>query len=442
MKFVDVVELKLNAGKGGDGAVAFRRELYVPKGGPAGGDGGKGGDIIFIASNDIGTLLDLKFQKIIKADDGENGQNKNKHGHKAKNKYIKIPVGTLIINKKTNKILFDFIKNGQEHVIAKGGIGGRGNSRFASSRNKAPTIFERGKLGEEIEIKCELKLLADVGFIGLPNAGKSTLLSVLTKAKPQIANYEFTTLNPQLGVSVDKNKRSFVIADLPGLIKGASYGKGLGHIFLKHIERCRVIVHVIDSYIDDYNKEKNNLIFDRYETINKELKDYNLKILEKKQIIVLNKIDLVESDFNKQKLKDFKQKLKDEFIMEVSGLTKINLEQLKIEIANLLDEIESHLLWKTEKQIQDEQKEYKLYKFENPNYNIEIKIEKLGTNKWNVFGSSVFNIYHRFPPKTRDNLLIFNNELQKIGVFDELRKKKVKQGDIIKIFELEMEWKD
>ena len=438
MKFVDSIKLTVSAGKGGDGAVAFRRELYIPKGGPAGGDGGKGGDVIFVASTNINTLLELKFQKLIKAKDGDNGQQKNMHGHSAKDRYIKVPVGTLVINEKTNSIICDFKINHQEFIIAKGGSGGRGNSRFANSRNKAPTIFECGNLGEELEITLELKLLADIGFVGLPNAGKSTLLSVLTKAKPQIADYEFTTINPQLGVSIDKNNRSFVIADLPGLIKGASLGKGLGLLFLKHIERCRVIVHIIDAS-NNYGKDDVNDIYKRYQIIVNELKAYNPKLLKREQLIVLNKIDVEGSSQSILLLKD---KIKNIKIIEVSALQQKNLEQLKIEIANLLENNDATPLWTTEDKNKILKDNHKLYKFNDFQSVDSFKITNLGNGRWNVTGDGVFKIYHKFPPTTSDNLLVFNNQLKKLGIFEELRNKKALSGDTIIIFDIEMEWKD
>ncbi len=430
MRFVDLIELEITAGKGGDGAVAFRRELYVPKGGPAGGDGGKGGDVIFEASNNLNTLVELSFQKIIKADDGANGQHKNMHGHKAKDKYIQVPVGTIIFNKETNEIICDLKNNKEQFIVAKGGKGGKGNARFVNSKNKAPTIFECGDLGEHLFIRCELKLLADVGFVGLPNAGKSTLLSVLTKAKPQIAGYSFTTISPQLGVCIDKNKRSFTIADLPGLIKGASLGKGLGHIFLKHIERCRVIVHVIDAS-SNYTYDSN--LFIKYQTIINELREYNPSLLKRKQIIVLNKIDAETSIKN---IEEFKKNNISEKMIEVSGLNRLNLENLKIEIGNLLD------LAKSEENNEFvEKKDHFIYEYKNI-MSSDFIVSNLGNGKWNVSGKAVFKIYHKYPPKTYDNLLVFNDQLKTIGVFDELRKQKAKDGDLIIIYDLEMEWKD
>ncbi len=434
MKFVDSIELKIIGGKGGDGAVAFRRELYVPKGGPAGGDGGKGGDVIFIAKNNVNTLFELKNKKIIKADDGTNGQHKNMHGKNAEDKYVCVPVGTLITNQKTNEIMCDLSTENKKYVIAYGGKGGRGNSRFANSKNKAPTIFECGDLGQQIFIKCELKLLADVGFVGLPNAGKSTLLSVLTMAKPQISNYEFTTINPQLGVCKDKNNNSFVIADLPGLIEGASSGKGLGHIFLKHIERCRIIVHVIDIS-SNYTIDK--YIYKKYEIILKELKQYNLDLLKKQQLIVLNKIDTKTSEEN---IKYFKKKIKNVNIIEISALKKINLENLKIEISNLLTKIQKPQLTSDESN-NTLIKNHIIYEYVNKKTD-EFKIININKNKWKIEGEAIFRIYHKYPPTTHDNLLMFNNILKKIGVFNELRKRQAKQGDIIQIYDLEMEWND
>ena len=258
--FIDEVKITVKAGKGGNGIVAFRREKYVPKGGPAGGDGGNGGSVIFVGESGLTTLLDLRYNKVLKAADGENGMAKNCFGKAADNIYVKVPLGTVIYDEVLGSVIADITKHGQEVVICKGGKGGRGNSSFATSRVPAPYICESGLPGEEKSLKIELKVLADVGLVGLPNAGKSTLISVVSAAKPKIANYPFTTLVPNLGVVGVKDGRSFVMADLPGLIEGASIGAGLGLNFLKHIERTRVIAHVIDMDPLDKSDPYNNYL--------------------------------------------------------------------------------------------------------------------------------------------------------------------------------------
>ena len=239
MQFIDKAKITVKAGKGGDGIVSFRKEAYVPKGGPAGGDGGKGGSIIFEATTHLSTLLDLRYNRLYQAKNGENGMPKKMHGADAKDLVVRVPIGTVIYEAKSGRIMADLVEDKQRAVIAKGGRGGRGNCRFATSRNPAPQICERGEPGENYEIVCELKLLADVGLVGFPSVGKSTLLSVVSRAKPEIADYHFTTIVPNLGVVQAPDGRSFVMADLPGLIEGASQGKGLGYQFLRHIERCR-----------------------------------------------------------------------------------------------------------------------------------------------------------------------------------------------------------
>lgn len=246
MQFIDRVKIKVKAGNGGDGITAFRREKYIPFGGPSGGDGGNGGSVVFEADENKSTLLDLRFSKLVQAKHGDNGKTKKMHGARGKDAIIRVPQGTLIKNPKTGAILADLTKHGQRAIIAKGGKGGRGNFHFKSANNTAPQFSEKGGLGEEFEIGIELKLLADVGLVGFPSVGKSTLLSVVSRARPEIASYDFTTITPNLGMVQVPDGRSFVMADLPGLIEGASSGKGLGHQFLRHIERCRVIIHVID----------------------------------------------------------------------------------------------------------------------------------------------------------------------------------------------------
>lgn len=432
MKFIDVAKIKLFAGKGGDGAVAFHRELYVPKGGPSGGDGGNGGSIIFVGEEGMSTLLDLKYQREIKALDGENGTVKNMHGKNALNKYIKVPLGTLIYNNETNEIIGDIVEHQQEIILANGGQGGRGNARFANSKNKAPTIFEAGDLGETLEIRCELKVLADVGLVGLPNAGKSTLLAKISKAKPQIADYPFTTLKPQLGVVRDDSNYSFVAADLPGLIAGAAIGKGLGHDFLRHIERCKLIVHVLDMS-GNYGTED---VYQNYLNIKTELKDYNYKLELRKEIIVANKMDLEISMAN---LATFKKQMPTAEIIEVSGLKNQNLALLINQIGTTLRSInENKALWQLDEPI-EEQEDYKVYTYDMPTEK-EVVVDNLGNGIWKVTGTAVYKAYQKTPIKTYDNLLLFNKKLQDLKVFEILRAKGAQSGDTVRIFDYELEW--
>ncbi len=289
MKFVDEVEVTVIAGKGGNGAVSFRREKFVPKGGPDGGDGGKGGSVFIVATKQLSTLSDLRYQKIIKAKNGENGKGKDRYGKKGEDVIIRVPVGTIVRKKNDNSILYDLTEHAQKVEIAKGGKGGKGNKHFATPTNRAPYQAEEGEKGEEIELLLELKLLADVGLLGFPNAGKSTFISVVSNATPKISDYPFTTLTPNLGVVDIDIGKSFVIADVPGLIEGAHTGKGLGIQFLKHIERTKILLHLID--ISCLNAET---IAKNYFKIRKELEKFNKDILEKEEILALTKIDIID----------------------------------------------------------------------------------------------------------------------------------------------------
>lgn len=430
MKFVDLAYFNVKSGKGGDGAVSFRHELYVAEGGPNGGDGGKGGDVIFVADEGKSSLLDLKLQKFYLAQDGFKGDIKNMHGKNGKDIVIKVPVGTVLFNSETGDLLADFTENNQEEKIALGGKGGRGNARFANSRNKAPTIFEAGDPAVEINIKAELKVLADVGFVGLPNAGKSTLLRAISNSKPEVADYPFTTINPQLGVSRDKNGRTFTVADLPGLIQGASLGKGLGHEFLRHIERCRIICHVIDMS-GNYGTED---VVQNYELIKHELKEYNLNLDKRTEIIVANKMDLEEAQIN---VLYFKEKYPDKIIIEISGLKKQNVDQLLLAIGDNLEKVKDEPLWLIK---DDVEIGYKLYTFEGDTKDVQVK--NLGNGRWSVEGSDVFKVYQKTPISTGDNLLLFNEKLKKLGVYDTLREKGAQKGDLVRIFDIELEWMD
>lgn len=432
MKFIDTAKFKIKAGNGGDGAVSFRHELYVPNGGPNGGDGGNGGNVIFEADGGKHSLLDLKLQKLVAAKDGEKGDIKNMHGAQGKDISIRVPVGTLLLDEKTGKILADLDKDKKQVVVAVGGKGGKGNARFANSRNKAPTIFEAGELGQQFSIKAELKVLADVGFVGLPNAGKSTMLRAISNSKPEVADYAFTTLNPQLGVAKAKSGDTFVVADLPGLIAGASLGKGLGHQFLKHIERCRVICHVIDMS-GNYGQED---IITNYELIRKELVAYNYKLDERPEIIVANKMDTDQAQINMldEKIKSYFANKK---IVFTSGLKKENTDQLLLLIAEELKIAKYIPLWEMQ---EDENNGIKVYRLEDDLEDIQI-INK-GNGRWEVKGETIFKIFQKFPISTDDNLLLFNEKLKKTGVYDMLRERGIQGKDIVKVFDYELEWMD
>src|SRR5690625_4092593 len=330
--FIDQASVYVKAGDGGNGLVAYRREKYVPKGGPAGGDGGNGGDVIFKVDEGLNTLMDFRYNRHFTADNGANGLSKSQHGKSAEPLIVPVPPGSVIIDEDTNEIIADLTEDQEEVVVAKGGRGGRGNIRFASSRNPAPKIAENGEPGEERNLKVELKLLADVGLVGLPNVGKSTLLSVLTSAQPKIASYHFTTLSPNLGVVETDDFRSFVMADLPGLIEGAHEGVGLGHQFLRHVERTRVIVHVLDmAGIEGRDP------FEDYKQINNELKKYDEYLMDKPQVIAANKMDMPGA---KENLKIFKEKIDSQVeIFPVSALTREGLREMVFAIAKILESV-------------------------------------------------------------------------------------------------------
>jgi GTP-binding protein len=318
MKFLDQVKIFIKAGNGGNGCVAFRREKFIEFGGPNGGDGGSGGSIIIKAVNGLNTLIDYRYAQHHKAANGSNGSGNNKTGHAGKDLILKVPVGTQVYEEDQKTLLFDLIKENQEYIIAKGGGGGLGNSKFKSSTNRSPRKFTYGKIGEELIVWLELKLIADVGIIGFPNAGKSSLLSISTRARPKIANYPFTTLNPNLGV-VNIDDREIVLADIPGLIEGAHNGLGLGDKFLKHIERCKSIIHMIDI------TEEN--LTDKYKIIRNELKSFNPELMKKKELIVFNKIDLINEEEKKEKIANFIKKTKKK-VYDISVEKKINVKSL------------------------------------------------------------------------------------------------------------------
>ena len=419
--FVDEVVIKVKAGNGGDGCTSFRREKFIPEGGPNGGNGGKGASIIFKVDLGLKTLLDLRFQKEIKGHKGENGKGKNMNGKNADDIIIKVPLGTVVKDLDTNLIIADLTKNNDEVIVAQGGRGGRGNTAFKTHSNTAPNFSENGEPGEEKTLKVELKLLADVGFVGLPSVGKSTLLSKISSAKPKIASYHFTTLVPNLGVVKTKDNRVFVAADLPGLIEGASEGVGLGDRFLRHIERTKIIVHIIDmSGIEGRDP------YDDYLKIRNELKLYSDKLEKKEEIIVANKMDMPSS---KENLEKFKEKVNKE-IYEISAINNIGIDDLLIKIADKLetieevdlydnDEIESHILYKFK-----EEQPFTIVR-ENDIYVIKSeKIEKL-------FKMTKF---------TDEGIRRFSNKLRRMGVDDELEKMGIQEGDIVRILDFEFEY--
>ena len=421
--FVDEVIVDVKAGNGGDGCTAFRREKYIPMGGPFGGNGGKGADIIFKVDLGLKTLLDLRYKKLIKGNKGANGLGSNKNGKNAENIIIKVPQGTTVTDMDTGLILADLTKENDEVVVAKGGRGGRGNTAFATATNPAPNFSENGEPGEERKLKVELKLLADVGFVGMPSVGKSTLISKISRAKPKIAAYHFTTLSPNLGVVKTKDNRVFVAADLPGLIEGASKGDGLGDQFLKHIERTRVIAHIIDmSAIEGRDP------YEDYVKINKELEEFNPKILKKPQIIIANKMDMESA---KENLKKFKEKVSDK-VYEISAINGDGISDVLCAIADKLDEEESYPIYE-----EDQFESHVLYKFkeEKP---FEITKEN---NIYVVKGEKVEKLL-RMTKFTDEGVRRFSNKLRKMGIDDKLKEMGIKEGDIVRILDFEFEFKE
>ena len=416
--FVDRVKIKVKAGDGGDGIVAFRREKYISLGGPAGGDGGKGGSIIFEADSNKSTLLDLRYNKIIKAENGERGKNKCMSGADGNDIILKVPVGTCVKNEVTGALIADFTRPKQRIVIAKGGKGGRGNKNFATPRNSAPEYDEHGGVGEELQLQIELKILADAGLVGFPSVGKSTLLSVVSAARPEIADYHFTTITPNLGmVKVDK-EQSFVLADLPGLIEGASEGKGLGHQFLRHIERCRVIIHVVDMG----SAEGRDPVED-YRIINEELSKYQYRLMERPMVVVANKMDLDDAEAN---LARFKEAYPDVEVFPVCTIIHEGLQDLLYRVMELVNTTDEFPL------ISDEGKdEGVLYKFEEKGP--DFTITNLGNHTWKVEGEKILRAFRNTDFNNEDAVNRFARTMRLMGIDEALRSRGAEHNDIILI---------
>lgn len=421
--FIDEVLIKVEAGKGGDGCLAFRREKYIPMGGPFGGNGGKGADIKFVVDEGLHTLIDLRYMKKIKGDKGENGKGKNQNGSNADDVIIKVPIGTVVTDNDTGLILADLKHKNDEVIVALGGRGGRGNTAFKTQSNPAPNFAENGEPGEERNLKVELKLLADVGLVGMPSVGKSTIISCVSKAKPKIAAYHFTTLTPNLGVCRASNGNSFVMADLPGLIEGASLGEGLGDRFLRHIERTRVIAHVIDM-----SGFEGRDPYEDYMTINKELENFNNKLLNKPQIIIANKMDMETSLEN---LKKFKEKV-DVEVFEVSAMSNTGLTEVVDKLASMLDEIPSTPLYEEEAF-----ESHVLYKFKKEE---PYTIEKVN-DEYVIKGEEVEKLFRMTKFTTEEGIQRFAKKLRKMGIDDKLIEMGCKEGDMVRILDFYFEFK-
>ncbi len=422
--FIDEVIIKVQGGKGGDGATSFRHEKYMEMGGPDGGHGGKGGSVIFKAEKGLRTLIDLRYKKNIKAEDGENGKGSDMTGASAEDLIIKVPVGTTIKDEETNLILADLVNDGEECIVVKGGRGGKGNAAYLTNKNKAPKTSEYGEPGEKRTVKCELKLLADVGLVGFPSVGKSSLISVVSASKPKIAEYHFTTLTPNLGV-VKVEDTSFVMADLPGLIEGSSKGVGLGDKFLRHALRTKIICHIIDMSATDGR----NPIED-YKIIRNEIKDYSEVLFKKPEIVVANKMDLSISIEN---LKKFKEVYKTLEIFEISAVTHQGVEKLLYKIKDLLSAVENSSLYQEE-----EFEDYVLYQFKKEK---PYKITK-ENDTWIISGEELEKLLRMTKFNSDESTMRFAKKLKHMGIDDDLRSMGAQEGDTVKILDFEFEFED
>ena len=424
--FTDYAKIIIKSGDGGNGAVSFRREKYVAAGGPDGGDGGRGGSIYFIVDPDSNTLVDFRFKKKFKAENGKNGEGARRYGKSGEDLYVKVPIGTLIKDAETGKIIADLSHKGQKELILPGGRGGKGNSHFATSTRQAPRFSQDGEKGIEKEVILELKLLADVGLIGFPNVGKSTFLSKTTSATPKIADYHFTTLEPNLGVVKNDYGESFVIADIPGIIEGASNGTGLGLQFLRHIERTRLLLHVIDvSGIEGRNP------VDDFKTINEELKSYSEKLSKRKQIIVANKIDSMQDE----NLYNDLEKLAKENNMEIfkiSAVTGEGISELQKRVSQVLKELPKEELY-------DEVEDKKVYTLQEEQEGFTIKKED---GIFVVDGPAVDRVMRRVNLEDNESMYYFQKCLDSLGVNQKLKEAGVQEGDTVDICGWELEWYD
>lgn len=423
--FIDDVILKVEAGKGGDGCTAFRREKYVPMGGPFGGNGGRGANIIFKVDEGLHTLLDLRYQKVIKGKKGENGRGKNQNGKASEDVIVKVPQGTVVTDTDTGLILADLKNKDDEVIVAYGGRGGRGNMAFKTQNNPAPDFSENGEPGEEKLIHVELKLIADVGLVGLPSVGKSTILASVSRSKPKIAAYHFTTLSPNLGVVRAKDGRSFVMADLPGLIEGASKGEGLGDKFLRHIERTKIIAHVIDMGSFEERDP-----YQDYCLINEELGKFSQKLLNKKQVVIANKMDLPNA---KENLEKFKNKV-DVIVYPISAMNQEGLDEVLLALADLLEQQTEEPLYDAE---QFESHVLYTFKKEEP-----YVITRADNGTWIIQGKEIEKLFRMTKFTSQEGIIRFAKRLRKMGIDDKLEELGAKSGDKVKIFDFEFEFND
>lgn len=422
--FIDYVKITAKSGNGGNGAITFRREKYVAAGGPDGGDGGRGGSVYFTVDPDMNTLLDFRFKRKFHAEDGKNGEGSHRFGKSGEDLYIKVPAGTIVKDAETEKIVVDLSENGQTELILPGGRGGKGNAHFATSTRQAPRFARDGEKGIEKEFILELKLLADVGLLGFPNVGKSTFISKVTSAKPKIADYHFTTLVPNLGVVKGEYGDSFVIADIPGIIEGASEGTGLGFQFLRHVERTRLLLH----FLDVSGSEGRNPVED-FNIINEELKKYSEKLSTRKQVIVANKTDIMQDDSLYKQVEEM-AKEKGIEIFKISAVTGEGIKELMIEISRLLKEL-------PKEEIIEASEERVIYTLKEDKEEFEVDVIN---GEYIVSGPAVERLMGRVNIQDNESMHYFQKQLQQLGIEAKLKEKGIKEGDSVKILEWEFEW--
>ncbi|HHT7008594.1 TPA: GTPase ObgE [Bacillus cereus] len=426
--FIEQAKISVKGGDGGNGMISFRREKYVPKGGPAGGNGGNGGNVIFVVDEGLRTLMDFRYKRRFSADNGQHGMSKRQHGRDSEDLMLKVPPGTIIKDETSGQILADLVTHGQQAIIVKGGRGGRGNICFSTAKNPAPNIAENGEPGEERDLILDLKVMADVGLVGFPSVGKSTLLSVVSKARPKIADYHFTTLVPNLGVVATEDNRSFVMADLPGLIEGAHQGVGLGHQFLRHIERTKVIVHLVDmSGLEGRNP------YEDYKTIINELKEYDARLVSLPQVIVASKMDMPDAEEN---LAIFKKEIEDDIaIFPISTLNQKGIRELLFSVADLVEKTPSSVIAQQEEEVGNV-----TYKFESDRDKLFITRESDGT--FVVSGQELEKLFKMTNFSHHESVQRFARQLRNMGVDSALRERGAKDGDTVKILEYEFSFVD
>ena len=422
--FIDYVKITAKSGNGGNGAISFRREKYVAAGGPDGGDGGRGGSVYFTVDPDMNTLLDFRFKKKFKAEDGKNGEGSHRFGKSGENLYIKVPIGTIVKDAETGKVVTDLSKEGQTELILPGGRGGKGNSHFATSTRQAPRFARDGEKGIEKEFILELKLLADVGLLGFPNVGKSTFISKVTSAKPKIADYHFTTLVPNLGVVKGEYGDSFVIADIPGIIEGASEGTGLGIQFLRHIERTRLLLH----FLDVSGSEGRNPV-DDFKVINEELKKYSEKLAKRKQVIVANKVDIMQDNSLYEEVEKMAKDNNLE-LFKISAATGEGIKELMQRISELLKELpKEELIEPSEERV--------IYTLKEDDE--QFKVEVID-GEYVISGPAVERLMGRVNIQDNESMHYFQKQLTELGIEAKLKAMGIKEGDSVKILEWEFEW--